>query len=52
METYVAIRQLYKPISKDIAPVIRTDITVSTINFGDEVNLKVLMYLVLSELKA
>ena len=51
METYVATRTLFKLISEDFAPVIRTQNLASFIISGYEINLKVLVYLVLLDLK-
>ena len=51
METYLAIRTLCKPISKDFAQLLGMRLWYPSINFVSEINLKVLMYLVLSDLK-
>ena len=51
METYVSIRTLCKAISKDFVPVIGLILWYLSINFGYEINLKFLMYLVLVDLK-
>ena len=51
METYVTIGTLCKPISKDLAQLSGSRLWYPSTSFGYEINLKVLMYLVLSDFK-